>query len=597
MNIRILIKNILTLFLAIVIIEGCAKVSSPAGGPKDRVAPVVLKSEPVNGSKNFRGTRISIAFNEYVVLDKINEKFMVSPPMSKKPRVFLKGKSVIIDFDEKLKDSTTYTFYFQDAIRDLNEGNTIDNFQFVLSTGPVIDSLSVTGNVLSAFTLDPPENTIVLLYRELSDSAVIKKLPEYISKTDKKGYFRIDNVKGGIYRLYALKDADNNRNFNLPDEEIAFISTPVIVTSEKNYLPLPSANDTIKKSLVKINAVDTVTRKGEYKLILFQPAKKTHYLTSSSRSAPYKLTYTLSLPPDSSVFDFSIPQADRKSYLREDSKNRDTMLIWLTDSSLYSQNQLTTIVGYPFTDSTGKTDLKRDTIVMRYLVPRVTRGRTRPEPFKVNSNLVSGFLKPGQQIIFKSQTPLREPDTSRIRLYEMRQTNKINVPYTLINDTASSCDMTLRAKLTQENAYLLIADSAAFGDIFGKVSDSTGIRFMVKGEKSFGTLQLNIKNFTGVRIVQLLSQAEKIVSERVMKSDGKIEFKYLDLGKYKLRIIYDLNNDGRWTTGDFLSGKQPEPVSFYNQELDIREGWVAVQDWDVSGQNIKKIKSATFTVK
>ena len=145
--------------LLIILISACAKISSPSGGPRDRLPPVVVKSIPVNGAKNFKGKSIAITFDEYVVLDNINEKFMVSPPMKKKPRVFIKGKSVNVEFDEKLKDSTTYTFYFQDAIRDLNEGNILENYQFVFSTGPVIDSLSVTGNVYNAFNLEVPEKT------------------------------------------------------------------------------------------------------------------------------------------------------------------------------------------------------------------------------------------------------------------------------------------------------------------------------------------------------------------------------------------------------------------------------------------------------
>ena len=46
--------------------------------------------------------------------------------MKKKPRVLHKGKSVNVEYEDKLKDSTTYTFYFQDAIKDLNEGNILE---------------------------------------------------------------------------------------------------------------------------------------------------------------------------------------------------------------------------------------------------------------------------------------------------------------------------------------------------------------------------------------------------------------------------------------------------------------------------------------
>jgi hypothetical protein len=604
MRIRSTLKDYFPVILAFAIIAGCARMSAPTGGPRDRKAPVVVKNTPANGEKNFKGHRITITFDEYVVLDKINEKFMVSPPMSKKPRVFLKGKNVVVEYEDELRDSTTYTFYFQDAIRDLNEGNTINNYQFVFSTGPVIDSLSVTGNVYTALSLDPPEETLVMLYREMADSAFNKHLPDYISRADKKGYFRIDNVKEGKYRLYALKDADNSKNFNLPDEEIAFMNTPVEITAEKNYLPVPEVKDTVKVTPAKatqkkttqrnIKTEDTVIKKGEYKLILFQPPKKMHYLTSSSRSAPYKLAYTLSLPPDTMRFDFTMPGAGGENYMREESREKDTILIWLTDSALFSQPQITTLVSYPYTDTTGKTGQKQDTIMMRFLTPRSTRARTRPEPFRVSSNIQTGSLKPGQQIVFKSQTPLRAPDTSKIRLYETEKTGKTKIPFSFSMDTTNSCRMTLNMKPEEGKNYLFIADSAAFGNIYGTQSDSTGNKFFVKSEKSLGTLIMNIKNYQGNRIIQLLMGEDKIVDEKTQKSDGKVEFKYLDQGKYRLRVIYDLNNDGKWTTGDFISGKQPEPVSFFDKEMDVREGWTHEEDWDISAQNEKKLKSTAL---
>jgi hypothetical protein len=584
------IKNsVFTVIFIFILIGSCAKMSSPTGGPRDKEAPVVVKCTPANGEKNFKDKKITITFNEFVTLDKINEKLMVSPPMTKKPKVSLKGKSVVVEYDDELKDSTTYTFYFQDAIRDLNEGNIIDNYQFVFSTGPVIDSLSVTGNVYSALSLNPPENALVMLYRNLADSAVMKQIPDYISKAGKNGYFRFDNVKEGIYRLYALVDADNSKNFNLPDEEFAFMDTPVEISAEKNFLPV--IKDTVKITPGKTKTADTIIKKGEYRLILFQPAKKMHYLNPPSRSAAYKLSYSLSMPPDTIGFDFAIPGTDEKSYRIEKSSEKDTILVWLTDSALYSQPQISTLIGYPYTDSTGKIYQKKDTIQMRFLVPKTTRTRIKKVPFKVTSNLMGGLLKPGQQIIFKSQTPFRIPDTSKIRLYETEGEKRKMMTYFLTQDSTNSCRIKFSANILQGKNYLFIADSAAFGNIYGDQSDSSGNRFTLRNEKTFGTLLMNIKNYQGTRIIQLLTPEDKILSEKIMKADAKIEFRYVDQGNYRLRVIYDFNNDGKWTTGDFMTRRQPEPVSFYDQELYIKEGWSEENDWDISEQNVKKVKS------
>jgi hypothetical protein len=578
--------------LVLILIAGCAKIASPTGGPKDLNPPEIVKSNPVNGVTNFKGDKIVITFNEYVVLDKINEKFMVSPPMKKKPQISLKRKNVIIEYDEELKDSTTYTFYFQDAIRDLNESNPIDNYQFVFSTGPVVDSLSVTGNVYNGFSLDPPEETLVLLYRELADTAVIKQLPAYISRVDKKGYFRIDNVKKGTYRLYALKDGDNSKNFNLADEEFAFMNTPIEVTAENNFLPIVKDTVKVKKPLTKEQkeTADTIIRTGEYQLILYKPEKKLHYLTSSTRSQQYKLVYTLSLPPDSLGFNFSVPGYDTNSYFIERSKGNDTIQIWMTDSTLYSKPQINSLVWYPFTDSTGNIVLKQDTILMRFIIPRATRARIKPARFSVNSPFTGGVLIPGQQLLIKSQSPFRAPDTSKIRLYQIIDSIKIKTPFTIEKDKKNSCTLILSAKLIQGKAYLFIADSTAFGNIYGQQADSTGSKFIVRNNDTFGKLTLNISNYEGSRIIQLLTNDEKLVRETKMNKNGKIIFPLLNQGTYKLRVIYDLNNDGKWTTGDFASGRLPEPVSFLPKVILIKENWELDEDWDIGEKNIKKLK-------
>jgi hypothetical protein len=612
--------------MLIAIYSGCAKISTPSGGLRDRTPPVVVKSSPVNGARNFKGTKLEIEFNKYVVLDNISEKFMVSPPMKKKPKVFIKGKNVEVEFDEKLKDSTTYTFYFQDGIKDLNEGNILQNYKFVMSTGPVIDSLSVTGNVYKAFNLEVPEKTEAIMYRELADSAVIKHLPAYISRVDLNGYFRIDNVRPGTYRLYCLKDGDNSKNYNLPDEEFAFMDSTLSVTSEKNFIPPPPVvKDTIpgKKAAVKTQAPakkgiyknsagtkDTTNVKktikpveppaliGEQRLFQFVALKKAHYLSTSHRDIKYQMIYILSLPPDTMKFDFSIPGSDSKAYFTEPSKYRDTLKIWLTDSTLYSKPQISTIIKYPFTDTLGKIGYKQDTILMRYLAPRAPKvTKIKKNSFKLENNINSGFLKPGQTILFISRTPFRQPDTTRIKLYELVDTIKKEIPYHLVRDSANSCKYYLKTKLSQGKKYFFIADSASFSSIYNEYSDSIGIKFSIKDPDSYCKLTFNVKNYEGARIIQLLDKTEKLVAENYMTKDGKTVFSLLDPGTYRVRVIYDLNGDRKWTTGDFTTHRQPEPVSYYpgpntkfSSEIELKPGFELTQEWDISVKNFKDPK-------
>ncbi len=601
--------RLFTISVLIVFISACAKISSPSGGPRDRQPPVAVKSDPASRAKNFKGNIVTIFFDEYVVLDNINEVFMVSPPSKKKPRVFIRGKAVEVDFGNKLKDSTTYTLNFQDAIKDLNEGNILKNFSLVFSTGPQIDSLSVTGNIYNAFNLEIPEKTVVLLYRDLADSAVIKHLPDYTSRVDLNGYFRIDNIHPGTYRLYGLKDLDNSNNYNNRDEEFAFMDSTVVITPEKNYiLPPPVVKDTakLKTVITKIaEAVnDTTTGKtvenketepvaltGEYKLYQFAAQKKSHYLTKYNRDLKYQLNYVLSIPPDSMRFDVFIPGVDDKSYFSEPSRNRDSLRIWLRDSTLYSQTQIVTIARYPFTDSLGSLGYKQDTLRMSFQTPRPAKvKKPKRTIFTFESNIATGSLKPGQTITFKSSTPFSEPDLSKIQLYDVADSTRQPLPFSLVKDSANSCKYYLKTKLTEEKKYLFVAKKASFSNIYNEYSDSVGTKFSIKDPEMYSKLTLEVKNYTGNRIIELLDKTEKLVARIQMKNDGKVVFPLLENGVYRVRVIYDLNGDGKWTTGDFTSGRQPEPVSYYPEELELKGGRELDQTWDISLKHFKDPK-------
>jgi hypothetical protein len=601
-NIRFRLFVVMAVLL---IAAACAKISAPSGGTRDRIPPKVLNSVPLNGTKNFRGKQIDIEFDEYIELDNINEKFMVSPPMKKKPRISKRGKTLRIEFNEELKDSVTYTLYFMDAIKDLNEGNILDNYKFVFSTGPVIDSLSVTGNVYNAFDLEVPEKTIVLLYGNPNDSAVIKTLPDYLSRVDATGYFRIDNIRPGPYRLYALKDDDNSKNYNRVEEPFAFMDSLIRITPEKNFIPVPV--DTVPKPVVKtktpavtrtttsalktpVKPVEPVAKQGDYKMILFEGQKRAHYLAKSPRDLKYKLTYVLSLPPDTMKVSFSIPGAGADKYFIEKTRYQDTITVWLTDSSLYGQTQLKTVLRYPFTDSLGVTGYKQDTIPMRFITPRAPRSGKVARTKLTLTNNISGTLKPGQRIVFESKTPMREPDTTKIKLYEFVEKERFRIPYHFVRDSMISTRLFLNASLKEGKQYFFTADSAAFSNIYNEVSDSIGSKFSVREASSYSRLTLDITNSESQCIIQLLDNTEKLVAQKVIQKDGPVTFSLVDQGQYKLRAIYDVNGDGKWTTGDFYARRQPEPVSYYKEVLEIKEGWDVKQAWDLKLRNFKDAK-------
>ena len=211
-----------------VFLADCAKIGSPSGGPRDETPPRVEKSKPLNRSVNYNGSRIEITFDEFIRTDAISQELIVSPPFEERPEIRLRGKTLVIEWEEDIRDSTTYTFSFGESLKDLNEGNILRNYEFVFSTGGHLDSLAVLGTVVKSFDLVPhEENVFLMLYSNLSDSAPLLEVPDYVGKADANGNFLINNVRPANYRLFALQDLNRNYKYDVPEEYIGFLDSAI----------------------------------------------------------------------------------------------------------------------------------------------------------------------------------------------------------------------------------------------------------------------------------------------------------------------------------------------------------------------------------
>jgi hypothetical protein len=184
MVLRRVLYIVLTGLFIVTLFPRCAKVVSPTGGPKDTIAPIMVNSQPKLNATNFKGNEIFFEFNEYIQLKDFQQKLIVSPPLNQSPFVKTKGKKIILETTDTLKENTTYTVYLGDAISDINEGNPINSFEFAFSTGDMIDTLTLKGSVVNSFTQKPVEGALLMLYDSFSDSLPYKELPKHIAKNE-----------------------------------------------------------------------------------------------------------------------------------------------------------------------------------------------------------------------------------------------------------------------------------------------------------------------------------------------------------------------------------------------------------------------------
>jgi uncharacterized protein (DUF2141 family) len=222
---------LLSAFASLVMVIGpsCANIVPPAGGPRDSLPPRLVRSSPSNGSTNFRGKTIEMVFDEYLDIAEPQKNFLFTPTFNINPDVVVKSRTIIIRLKDSLEANTTYTFNFGDAIRDINESNILHNFTYRMSTGPVLDSLTLEGKVLLAETGTVDSTLSVFLYKNLNDSAVVKERPRYITKLNGNGTFRFENLSPGTYKIYALNDATGGHRYIAKTQLFAFADSPVVV--------------------------------------------------------------------------------------------------------------------------------------------------------------------------------------------------------------------------------------------------------------------------------------------------------------------------------------------------------------------------------
>ncbi|HWB64033.1 MAG TPA: Ig-like domain-containing domain, partial [Chitinophagales bacterium] len=226
--IRTLHRLIYPAFIAL-LLTNCANEKAPEGGKKDTTPPSVKKISPLNKSLHFRSNKIQITFDEYIKPTGFAQT-LISPPLAERPDFKISGKTLVIKLKSPLRDSTTYTINFAEDIKDVNEGNVLNNFTYVFSTGDFIDSQKVSGKVLNAKDNTAADGVVVSLYPEDSVNGIISKKPYYFAKTDNNGGYRINNIKAGRYHIYALKDQNYNYIFDQPNEQIAFTDSILNLT-------------------------------------------------------------------------------------------------------------------------------------------------------------------------------------------------------------------------------------------------------------------------------------------------------------------------------------------------------------------------------
>ena len=602
-------KKLFYIFCIASIIVGCARMGSPDGGWYDDDPPRVIGATPEDKATNVKSKKITILFDEFIKLEDATNKVIVSPPQLEQPEIKASGKKIIVELQDTLKDNTTYTIDFSDAISDNNEGNPMGNYTYSFSTGEQIDTFEVSGYVLDASNLEPIKGIAVGLYDDLADSAFKTKPLMRISRTDGSGHFVIKGVAPGTYRAYALQDADGDFRFTQKGEMIAFNHD----TFEPSSKP-DTRVDTVWRDSLHIDALlqkpYTHFLPDDITLLAFKQLQTDRTLLKTERVEPNKIsmyfTFGDSLLPQIKGLNFKADSA----FIIETNEKRDTIHYWIRDTTLVNQDTLSMDITYHVTDTLGNLVLQTDSAVD--IVPKVSYEKRMKEKAKEIEKwqkeqdkkkkreekydsiypvkplepkfAVPASMVPGQKITVEMPTPLMHCDTSAVHLYSQIDSLWYDAEcvFRPVENSIRQYEILADWKLGVE--YSLEIDSAAFVDIYGLVSNPYKQGIKVKTLDEFSSLTLNISGVEAVDttiIVQMLTSQDAVTQEvRVRK--GKAEFKYVTPGKFYLRAFIDANGNGVWDTGDYDADRQAEAVYYYSKELECKEKWDVTESWNLT---------------
>lgn len=565
-------KSVLRLLLlTAVLLTGCAKIVVPTGGPKDVTPPAITKEMPVNGCNNFKGNTIKITFNEFVTLNNTFENVLISPPLTQQPTYTISGKTLIIKFNDTLQSNQTYNFGFANCIQDFTEGNPIPFYNYAFSTGEAVDSFMLQGKVIDAQTSSAVKGCFVFAYSQDIDSLPLTIKPQYITKTQPNGSFAIKNIRPGNYKIFALKDINNNLIYDLPNEEIAFLEN----TMEAVHMPVEVPKDTtsVQDSIVElVQPTDTVAKVPETKLFFFMEEDSTQAFVKlqNKEVGKYEFIYK------SKIYNHTTKILSEREYDHFEITGEDTITWYLKEPLLDSMVVAVTV-----------NDTVCDTLRLEPFKKAGARtGGRRGKggdlvPLAVGNKNAGELYKP---LMLTFPYPVRANDSVPVQIVATKKYtgNDTTLLILSIPDTFVT-SLVIDRKFEEKVPYTItIRDSVLFG-YNGCTNDTIRIKFTTKTEKDYGLLRMtyNLPSEEYPFVIQLLNNKGEVLQSDILHQSGTITYPNLAASSYKIKAIEDRNGNGIWDTGNYRQKRQPERVFHFNKAITIRGYWELEEEWEI----------------
>lgn len=523
------LKLIIWTVLTGVLLASCANIGSLGGGPVDKTEPKILKQIPENGTVWFKSSTIVLEFDELIRLNN-PEQIIITPQPAKRPQFSGNGDRIKVTFQDSLQPNTTYVISFLDLIGDNNENNRLKGYRYVFSTGAQVDSASLRGIVVQASTGKPLKDATVGLYADtLGDTTLLGKAALYLAKTDSSGKFLFENLSEKPFRIIAFTDRDQNY--------LAGTGEDISLPTGKTYQPTKAG--TIIDTLRLVKAFPRQLKLNEIRAV-----------------SPGRIRLKFNKPTDSASISL---------------ENGPWLSAEMVADSGFVLHQVITSDSLNIRLKAGSGALVIDTL----RIGNKQAGSTLPRP----SWAKAYEPLPGDSLVLKLSRNILQLDTSRIALIADSLPLKINN----IRFNNQLLIVSLPGKI-KGKLEVKLKDSVAIDD-FKQFSEKAQFTFSLPALDDLGQLtliNLEAKPKNPLLLV-LMDERDQPIRTNRYQGGGTSFFGNLRPASYRLKIIQDLNRNGKADEGDYFQLLAPEPSRSASELIKMRANWELEQDVKLLG--------------
>ena len=534
-------KKILFLFLFSLLLISCARVGSPVGGAKDTIPPKVIGSNidtlRVNVPRDIKELRID--FDEYITLKEINKQLIISPPLKKMTKIIPSGmanKYLLIKWEDTLQANTTYNFNFGNAIVDNNESNALKYYNFAFSTGEKIDDLYISGELKSLIAnkekKSEESSLVVGLYQE-KDSMDYRQKPYYITKADPDGYFELNYLSPGNYRILAFEDSNANSVYDAGKENVGFLKEGIA----------------LDKSISGLN------------INLFPSKKALKY--QEMKEVPGGILMTYEGNP-AAVKVLSINEK-LKDYKVTHSPKSDSIYIWFDAKKQNLGIDASENLKFSYDDG-----VKQDTVSVFY--------RYNSKNEMTVSNTKGSVLAPADDFVITSNYFIDKMQPEKWSLVS----DSISQEFTAVISPNNSYEIVIKSNFKEGKKYSLTVPKETASSFYESLLKSYRFDFESGKTEAYGTLSFTLKDAPTTKFwLQLLSENGNIAYSKY-GNEAVVNFNSIKPGTYQPRILVDNNENGIWDSSDFSTGTFAEDVFLNPKKIEVRPLWEIRENWNLN---------------